>query len=294
MTTTRRAFLATVGTAALGASSTSTVSAQSDPLQERTAGQLDSSLKDVLREESRLEGQGDVEGELRSIDDPLQEETPEHVRRSYDEDLLKRYRPLLVTRDLGSNTPTALFAYVSRSPEYEHTILSYWAEYPFQEGVSPFGGDLSDSHFGDHEPVILSVDEQTNELVEVVYSGYHWMAAGTQAPPVVENETGIHPKLGVVNPWHHYYQTPEPGVEVPLKHLSDDRLQGWLDNGWDEHIHIPALTTPWVMTGRNGRSDWWKDDVGTFSFEATLRRFYLRLGWYGADGVDADELRYRD
>lgn len=248
MNTTRRAFLATVGAAAVG---TSTAAAQTD--------------------------------------DALADATPDHVQRSYDEELLKQYRPLLVTRDLGSNTPTALFAYVSRSPEYDHTILSYWAEYPYQEGIVGY-----DSHFGDHEPVILSVNEQKDELVEVVYSGYHWMAAWTESPPVVEDETGTHPTMYVYEPHHHYTLTAESGVEVELQHLSDDRLQAWLDNGWDEHIHIPALTTPWVMTGRNGRSDWWKDDVGSFSFEAALRRIWFRLGWYGADDVEKDDLRYYD
>lgn len=224
----------------------------------------------------------------------LAEETPEHVTREYDEALLEKYQPYLVVRDLGSNTPTALFAYVARSPEYDHTVLVYWAEYPFQDGVSPFGGSLSDSHFGDHEPVYVVVDEELDELVEVVYSGYHWMAAGTRAPTATTDATGVHPTLHVVDPWHHYFQTPEEGVAVELRHLSDDVLQAWLDNGWDEHIHIPSLTTPWVMTGRNGRSDWWQDDVGTFSFEATLRSFYLRIGWYGADGIDTDELRFTD
>lgn len=78
------------------------------------------------------------------------DDTPDHVTHSYDEQLLERFKPYLVTRDLGSNTPNALYAYVSRSPEYEHTILSYWASYDFQKGVvlgydSHFSGTTSPS-----------------------------------------------------------------------------------------------------------------------------------------------------
>lgn len=207
----------------------------------------------------------------------IEEETPEYVTRSYDEALLDTYRPTLVTRDL--DVQPELTGYVARSSEHDTTMLVYWAEYPFQEGVA--GG--YDSHFGDHEPVYVEVDESVGELVGVSYSAYHWLRAWTPSPPLSGES---HPQLYVVNPYHHYTQTSEAGDLLDVTHLDDDRLQSWWDNGWDEAIHLRTLTVPWIMTGTTGRSDWWQDTVGAFSFEATLRRTYLSLGFYGAEESD--------
>lgn len=211
------------------------------------------------------------------------EDRPAHVSRRYDESLLQEFKPYLVTRDLGSNTPNALFGFVARSTEFDHTMLVYWAEYDFQKGVV-LGYD---SHFGDHEPVYIRVDEAANEIVDISYSAYHWLRGYTPLPPV-DSDTGNHPLLHVVDPWHHYYTTAEEGVDVDLTELTDETLQAWWDNGWDEAIHLRSLSVPWVMAGSDGRKDWWQDSAGGFSFEATLRRYYYPLRFGVDPNVDLD------
>ncbi|AUV84692.1 hypothetical protein C2R22_24500 (plasmid) [Salinigranum rubrum] len=211
------------------------------------------------------------------------DDTPSHVTREYDAELLDQYKPYLVTRDLGSNTPNALYGYVARSPEFDYTMCVYWASYDFQRGVA-LGYD---SHFGDHEPVYVRVDEETDSLIDVSYSAYHWLRGWSATPPVDAN-SGSHPLLHVVDPWHHYYQTVESGVSVDLKHLDDATLEAWFDNGWNEAIHVRSLSVPWVMAGADGRSDWWRDSVSAFSYEASLRRYVYPL-LYGADeNLDID------
>jgi hypothetical protein len=214
---------------------------------------------------------------------PVTDATPDHVTREFDETLLNRYKPYLVTRDLGSNTPNALFGYVARSPEFDYTMCVYWAEYDFQRGVA-LGYD---SHFGDHEPVYVRVDEETDELVDVAYSAYHWLR-GWSATPVLAQGSGAHPLLHVVDPWHHYFLTAEEGVDVDLAHLDDTTLEAWFDNGWNDAIHVRTLAVPWVMGGADGRSDWWKDSVSAFSYEAGLRRYVYPLLYGVNENVDID------
>lgn len=212
----------------------------------------------------------------------IADDAPDHITRSFDEALLEDYKPYLVIRHLGSNTPSALYGYVARSTEFDYTMLVYWAEYPFQDGAIPGGWD---SHFGDHEPIYVRVDEQEGELIDVSYSAYHWLRGWTATPVLSESE-GTHPLFYVADPWHHYTTTAEEGVNIDLATLDDDELSTWWNNGWDEAIYPQALTEPWIMAGANGRSDWWHETAGSFSFEATLRQVYLTAGLFGADQSD--------
>ncbi|RDZ49524.1 hypothetical protein C5C07_20290 [Haloferax sp. Atlit-4N] len=218
----------------------------------------------------------------------IDDATPEHVTRTYEPDLLNRYKPRLVVRDLGTNTPTALYSFVARSTEFNDTVLVYWASYPFQEGVA-LGYD---SHWGDHEPIYVRINEDRDEILDVAFSAYHWLRGWNPSPPTVlgDTEGAVHPTFHVVNPWHHYFLTTEEGVDVDLEHLSDAELQAWLDNGWDEAVHLPSVTQPWVMTGADGRTDWWLDTVGSFSYEAGLRRYVYPLLYGPGEGVSLDDL----
>lgn len=132
---------------------------------------------------------------------------------------------------------------------------------------------------------MLRIDEDTNSLIDVSYSAYHWLR-GWSNTPVLSESTGDHPLLHVVHPWHHYCLTAEEGIDVELKHLDDATLQGWFDNGWDEAIHVRTLSVPWVMMGADGRSDWWQDSVSAFSYEAGLRRYVYPLIYGVNENVD--------
>ena len=210
----------------------------------------------------------------------LAEETPEYVTRTYDAALLERWQPRLRIQHLDIQ-PHSTYAYVTRSNEAETAALSYWHTYRGQNGVVG-----ADSHFGDNEPVVLYVDEATDELVEVAYSAYHWFAGRTESPPT---DGEGRPQFRAVKPWHNHTVTTEAGQLVDLRHLSDDELSNRLRNEWP--IHVPAIARPWVM---RRRSDWWADDtVGPFSIERTLRQVYLTAGLFGADQVDEDDLVMR-
>lgn len=207
----------------------------------------------------------------------LESETPEYVSREFDEALLSRWQPRLRISHLDIQ-PHTTYAYVTRSQEQETVALSYWHTYRGQNGVVG-----SDSHFGDNEPVVVYINESTDELVSIAYSAYHWFAGRTSEPPT---DGDGRPQLYAVKPWHNHTVTTEQGQLVDLEHLSDDRLSDRIRNDWP--IHVPAIARPWVM---RRRTDWWADDtVGPLAIERILRRAYLAAGLFGADQVDERNL----
>lgn len=215
-------------------------------------------------------------GLVRGAESALDDATPEYVTRSYDSTLLSDWQPRLKTNHLDIKPHTA-YAYVARSTEQETAALSYWHTYRGQNGWVG-----ADSHFGDHEPVVLFVDESTDELVEARYSAYHWFAGVWDDAPTDDEGR---PTFRAHKPYHHHIITDDDGGSVDLGELSDGRLEDWLANGWE--VHVPALARPWVMLNR---SDWWADDVGPVSVERTLRRAYLAAGIGGADDADTENL----
>lgn len=201
------------------------------------------------------------------------EQQPSHVTLEYDQAFLETYRPMLVLRELDVK-PLALYSWKATSPEYDTAVGVYWAEYTHQEGVSEY-----DSHFGDHEPVYVFVDEQSGDVEEVVYSGYHWLAARTRTPDLYAE---THPKLHVVSPWHHYFTTTEQGTLVETGDLTSE-FQAWLDNGLEDDLAPGTVVNPWRM---RTRSDWWRDDVAGISFNAIYVNVALKIGLHEADRTD--------
>jgi len=213
----------------------------------------------------------------------LTDNTPDYVTRSYDEDLLEKYQPML---DLSATdeTPT-ITGYVARSADHDTTTLNYWAMYTHQDGIS-----TSDSHFGDSEPVVLEVDEEAEEIVSLYYDGYHWFVARSSSPPVHTTEGGMHPTLWVQGDYHFYTQTTKEQMGtnsdlLGVTEWTDAEIQGKLDNGWP--IDIRTLTVPWSLSAK---ADWWGDEIGGGAVGRLLQRTYLMLGWQGADDADEDAL----
>jgi hypothetical protein len=206
---------------------------------------------------------------------------PETHTVYYNESQLETYRPYLDTRTLDVQ-PLALHGMIVESTEHDTTVYVYWVEYTHQDGVSEW-----DSHYGDHEPVYVFVDERGN-VEKTVYSGYHWMAARDYARNV---ENGTHPAYKVVNPWHHYVAVPEgsqevsvysttPG-EVPLKDLTTS-MPAWMDNGLEPHVAEGVVYDPWTM---ESRESWWNRNVWE-TRGYWFARIYYTLGWHEADLVD--------
>lgn len=181
---------------------------------------------------------------------------PGSVTITYDEAALDAYRPRLVLR--GVNEIPDLYGWIATSPDYDTDAYVYWSHYNIQEGVAPFG---LDSHFGDREPVYVFVDDTTGEIEEVVYSGWHWMAARTSSPNLDAGEQ--HPKLQVAPRHHQYFQTPESGNLYDVGDLRDEFDQ-WLANGIEEALEPGTAVNPWRMQSRD---DWWRDSTfGTNTF----------------------------
>lgn len=219
------------------------------------------------------------------------DQTPSHVSApTFEKELLERYKPLLLTHDLDVQ-PSSIHGFVVRSDQENTTALCYWVEYPVQLDKSGFA-----SHIGDHEPfyVFLALEGTTDEYIDdVVYSGYHWMAAESNAPPTDTGEDDGQPRAYVVPEYHHYSigkarSSPRPGEELPLKDLTQS-LPTWLD---DEHFHralaedwkgrgSPAYN-PWMM---HSKTSWWRKE-GLSNTEEGIRRMWLLFGIRGAEESD--------
>ncbi len=201
------------------------------------------------------------------------DEAPESVTFAFDEDWLKRYRPLLVTRGVSPTEITGLFGMRVSDPDWDVDVAVYSMEYSTQDGAlaPPLG---LDSHYGDHEWFYCYVDD--GELVEIAYAAYHWIVGRAEGEDIPTYE-GTHPKARVDPRWHNYYLTEEEGSFPDLDDLSTS-LQAWLDNGMAEHLALETITNPLTM---RERESWWKDG---------LDRWYAKLlysiGASGADLVD--------
>jgi hypothetical protein len=218
-----------------------------------------------------------------SIDD-WTTEIPEHTTITYETDVLEHYRPLFVTRDINAANLQGLYGFVARSTEFDSNVCVYACSYATQEGISPLAPPLNDSHYGDHEWVYVFWNDDSGDVEEIAYSAYHWIAgrAYGESIPVFEE---THPKLHIVSPWHQYYVTTDEGEFVELYDLKSS-LQGWLDNGMDEHLHLPAVAMPWTM---QTRAHWWKNTVGEFSVDAVYASLMYDIGFFGAEQADIVE-----
>lgn len=219
------------------------------------------------------------------------EETPDSVADPvFDETLLERYKPSLITNDLHVE-PSSIHGFVVRSSEDETTALTYWVEYPVQLDATGYA-----SHIGDHEPFFVFVANEgtaDEQIDRVIYSGYHWLAAESRDPPTVDD--GTRPRAYVVPQYHHYSieqaaVDDRPGDDVELKDLTGS-LPRWLD---DEDFHealsedwrdqgSPAYN-PWIM---DDKASWWRES-GLTKYEIWIRSAWLFLGIRGADGADIE------
>ena len=213
--------------------------------------------------------------------EPYWEARPDHVSLAFEPGVLKTYKPMVVIDHL-QYTPNAFYGWVARSTHRDTAIAVYWADYDRQEGLSPFGGALSDSHLGDHEPVIVQFHEDTGQVLGVTYSAYHWLAgrAPTYGIPLYEE---THPQFYVVKPWHQYAITAEEGVlDVPVKSLLastpdyETRYDEWLiADELANALFVGANTNPWSL---GTRESWWKDTWTAFglgySKYESIAKFY--------------------
>ena len=218
--------------------------------------------------------------------------SPEHVHDPvFDEALLEKYKPRLLTHDLKIE-PSAIYGFVVRSNEYDTTALVYFTQYPKQQDSTGYA-----SHMGDHEPFHVYIENEglsSERIHRVVYSAYHWMADETISPPTTTGDNTGRPRAYAVRPYHHYSldvaeNDPRAGEDIELRDLVE-YLPRWLDmndsfreglaEDWEGRGSPPY--NPWIMLDK---PSWWRVD-GMSNYDEFIRSVWLLLGIRGADSSD--------
>lgn len=194
---------------------------------------------------------------------------PGHVSLTYDETLLKRYRPRLEVSHLDVQ-PDYLYGWIATSSERNTDMACYWAWYTAgQTGLTD-----RDTHVPDREPVYVEFSPSSGEVLRVLYDEIHYTVGSTSTPPIHDV---THPKLHVINPWHNYELLNDgDGRDIDLNNMHD-AYEGWLANGWN--VHRPSVVDPWIVSSRG---DWWPDDLrnsaGLDRLAVDIAQLYDRLG----------------
>lgn len=213
----------------------------------------------------------------------------------FDETLLRTYQPSLAMTMDTQEAFVGLYGYVVRNdPEsdlepYDYDVCCYWSQLSIQEGLWFLS---EDSHLGDHEPIYVFIDPETEEVDRVVYSAYHHYPAEV-SPDSAKFRQERHPDhsthvvLRVDERWHNYHR--DPGRDGTLDYPDIDNWldvrDHWADNGFYEHTSDEAIEDPATMLNRQA---WWDEDTLDYKFAPLAHRF----GLFGAG--EADDLRDTD
>jgi len=216
---------------------------------------------------------------------------PAHVSLTSNEDVLLTYAPKLIFEQEAREKFIGLYGWTATSPEYDLDWHVYVAKYTNQEGTVD-GGLLgvSDFHLGDTEWYYVASDPDTGETDRVVYDAYHWLAGKLRAANITLD--GTHPVAKIVSPWHPYrHVTIDESRAVTIDSVGDltEQFDAMLANGLAERLQPGTVVDPAQMD-IGARSHWWRNDIGDVSFDAIYASMLYRLGFRGADSVDADAL----
>lgn len=200
-------------------------------------------------------------------DDVLGDFKPEHVKISYDEQVLKAYQPCLNTSSIDLK-PEATFSAYYQSPEYETDVAVYIHYYPTQKGFTSY-----DSHVVDREPVLVFIDSDTGELDKISYSAWHYLIAEESDPPT---RNDIRPKITVESPHnHHYIDRSKIHKYTPKIDNFKEVIQPWYDNNWSADPSI--MTEPWLA---NDTDSFWNnssDQIGPINYNWNDERARIAL-----------------
>ncbi|WP_276257233.1 hypothetical protein [Halomontanus rarus] len=215
--------------------------------------------------------------------------SPDHIVNVGDEDAgLRRYQPYLDIRRDDQQSLIGIYGWYADSDTYDTRAYYYWAKYAKQDSLAdqiPLVGPLfaKDSHFGDHEPVIVFTDAETGAVEEVVYSGYHHFGVQLAADQMtlVEDEADqpTHPSLEVATPHHHYRHQRDGTRGVRASSIAGaefgsflEKQSAWEKNGVFGASHEPAVFDPWEA---RDQGTWWAED----SWDYRFARIRLVLNW---------------
>lgn len=199
---------------------------------------------------------------------------PAHVSISYDEATIEAYQPQVIL-DGVEPQPSAFHALHAESTESDLNAVYGFLEYPYQQGIG-----RSDSHLGDHEPVIVFYEASSGDVERVDYAAYHWFRGTAPAESLqYADEAGKRPMLRVDQRYHHYYTyTGRAAGERPELRNLDETIDGWLANGLEGQLAPSQPFNPWAMLGRES---WWSHTAGNW-LDAQLKAIWFNLGISGA------------
>lgn len=209
---------------------------------------------------------------------------PDDADIVWDEYRLRKYQPLLKMDDATRKRFDGLYGYVATSESEETDVLCYWSKVETVESL-PGGNDTLGSSIGDHDPIYVFVNSETEEIERIVYSAYNLEAAEVRPDEddlkqSDRTDSPTHATFTVVTGWHHYRYTPaETGHFTDLKSWPDARST-WLDNNFG--MDTAAVENPWQLASA---TDWRAND-GWVSLSDIWLDLGQTLGWYGADNID--------
>lgn len=219
------------------------------------------------------------------------------IRDGIDE--LRKYAPKLWVepnelRQTRSDT-RGQYGWIAESDSFDVTAYYYWTRYTTQRSfLSYFGVDTSllDSHYLDHEPTIVFVNNDASVDSVVTTGGHHYAFeidgewGNLTEDRVTDRRT--HVNLNVVRPWNNYTEAPS-GIEGAfVEHYGSfgswlDLRGTWYRNGRYENTSTEAIEDPFSFYD-DGSSDvrthWWRD--GTWD-AWVARNFYNRRITTAAD-----------
>lgn len=224
---------------------------------------------------------------------------PEHITASAPIDELERYQPKLHTDSPTRDRMLTMYGWKAESADYDLDGYYYWLRYAVQKtaleewlGISTgswFGA--LDEHLGDHEPAIILVDPETEEVVEAYYTGYHhyatWVAAEDANLTSSTKSDGdpTHLNLRVIPPHHHYNHEPTGSGALPsnLTGLESwlDIRKAWYDRDTFANSNVDAVEDPWELIEQG---HWWEEG----SRDARFARLWIALGFAEASGGSFD------
>lgn len=185
---------------------------------------------------------------------------PAKVTIEYDEETLDRFKPHLQMHEDDRELFLGLYGWVAKHEDRDLDVAVYWARYRRQRDA--FWAPGTD-HWGDHEPVQVLHDPETNEAVTIRASIWHWYKGEQRAATVPMD--GENPRLRVMNP-HHQYSAAEPDASLTSFDVLDLRnaWDDWIRNDLENDVVVGASYEPWVM---ENEASWWRKEREAFYIE---------------------------
>lgn len=203
---------------------------------------------------------------------------PEHITETRD-DLteLENYQPRLVTQSQEARTDMqGMYGWSAESEEFDVTAHYYWVRSHTQRSLFEqwFGLSVNfkDSHFKDHEPIIV-FSNPDGTVNEIVFSGGHHFAVDIDGEwgYLIENRVDsrrTHIVLRQVRPHNHFVKAETTADGVWVQGFTDfgswlDEYESWYRNDRYDKTSDIAVMDPFSFhsSADDPRTHWWREDT---------------------------------